>query len=91
MTDLKKLRKRNKKNWKREQKAKYRRLMSLAKLIIENASDYYCYLKSPCKDDDYFALWLVAKKLEAKGFKCRLKILFSSIFNYDELRISWEK
>ena len=86
MTDLKKLRKRNKKNWKRETKAKYRRLMSQAKLKIKNATDTHCYLEEPRERNCYFALWIVAKKLKAKGFKCEL-ITFCN----DELRIDWEK
>ena len=56
MTDLEKLRKQTRKNWKRETRAKYRRLMSWAKLEIENATDSHCCLKRPCEANDYFAL-----------------------------------
>lgn len=93
MASMEKLRKRTRNNWKREQKAKYRFLMSCAKRDIKNATSKYCLLKQPCENHDYFALWLVAKKLAAKGFSCTLKrgtFTFSRIFYYDELSISWE-
>ena len=93
MTDLEKLRKRTRKNWKRETKTKYRYLMDIAKLEIENATSNYCRIERHCSKDDYFALWLVAKKLEANGFNCELEkgtFTFSGIFYYDTLYIKWE-
>lgn len=92
MTEVEKARKRSRKNWKRETRAKYRYLMSLAKQQIKNATDNYCYVKRNCSRNEYFALWLVAKKLEAKGFKCELEKgnPFSNIFYYDDLTIEWE-
>lgn len=92
MTEIEKLRKRTRKNWKRETRAKYKHLMYLAELEIENATSNWCRLKRSCRNDDYFALWLVKKKLEAKGFKCELEkgtFTFSGIFYYDELTIEW--
>jgi len=91
--NIEKLRKRTRKNWKRETRAKYKRLMYFAKLTIENATSNYCYIERHCSNGDYFALWLVAKKLEAEGFKCKLErgeFTFSGIFYYDKLRIEWE-
>ena len=88
MTDLEKLRKRTKKNWKRETRKKYRYLMDIAKLEIENATKNHCSIKSHCSKGNYFALWLVAKKLEAKGFNCELEkgeFTFSGAFYYDRL------
>jgi hypothetical protein len=93
MIGVEKLRKRTRKNWKKQQRAKFRFLMSCAELSIENATHNCCSLERPCENLDHFALWLVAKKLEAKGFTCELKrgeFTFSGIFYFDELRISWE-
>lgn len=93
MTEVEKTRKRTRKNWKRDTRAKYRNLMSLAKLKIKNATSNHCYIERHCSKNEYFALWLVAKKLEAKGFKCELKEgewTFSKIFYYDKLTIDWE-
>lgn len=93
MIDIEKVRKRTRKNWKKETRSKYRHLMSLAKFHIKNATDSYCYIKRHWSKKEYFALWLVAKKLEAKGFKCELKRgepSFTRIFDYDELTIDWE-
>lgn len=93
MTSMEKQRKRTRNNWKREQRAKFRFLMSCAKRGIKNATSNYCLLKRHCRNRDYFALWLVSKKLEAKGFTCELRrgeFTFSGIFYYDELTIRWE-
>lgn len=93
MIDLEKLRKRTRKNWKRETRAKYRYLMNTVKLKIENATNNHCYIESHCSKGNYFALWLVAKKLEAKGFNCELRegeFTFSGAFYYDRLYIEWE-
>lgn len=73
MTDVEKVRKRTRKNWKRETRAKYRYLMNLAKSKIKDATSNRCYIERHCSRKEYFALWLVAKKLEAKGFKCELE------------------
>ena len=93
MFDLEKLRKRTRKNWKRETRAKYKNLMDFAKQEIENATSNSCYIKRPRSECDYFVLWLVKKKLERSGFKCRLEkgvFTFSGIFYYDTLYIKWE-
>ena len=92
MTEIEKLRKRTRKNWKRETRAKYKHLMSLAKSEIKYATCSYCYIKRLCSKGEYFALWIVKKKLEAKGFKCRLEEgvwTFSGTFYYDTLTIEW--
>lgn len=92
MTDLEKLRKQTRKNWKREQRAKYKKLKYQAELEIENASYNYCRVRSHCSNCEYFAMWIVKKKLETKGFKCSLikgEFTFSGIFYYDELIIEW--
>ena len=94
MTDLEKLRKYARKNWKRETREKFWFLMDVAKDKIKNATGNYCVIERGCGFDDYFALWLVSKKLEAKGFKCELekgKFTFSGMFYYDKLSISWRK
>lgn len=93
MTDLEKLRKRTRKNWKRETRRKYKYLKYLAELEIENATSNCCIVKRSRGNGDYFALWLVKKKLEAKGFECELEkgtFTFSGIFYYDKLYIKWE-
>lgn len=93
MTEVEKVRKRTRKNWKKDTRKKYKNLMSLAKFHIKNATDNYCYIRRHCNRKEYFALWLVSKKLEAKGFKCELNKArdpFSSIFCYDDLTINWE-
>lgn len=67
--------------------------MSLAKSKIKYATDNYCYIKRYYDRDEYFALWIIAKKLETKGFKCELENgsdPFSSIFCYDTQIINWE-
>ena len=56
--------------------------MRLAKYTIKNATENHCYMKRHHVEYEAFALWLVAKKLEAKGFKCKL--------DYYELKIEWE-
>ena len=92
MTDLEKLRKRTRKNWKRGIRTNYRYFISLAKREIEQATSNYCLIKSECENDDYFPLWIVSKKLESKGFRCKLekgKFTFSGIFYYDKLHIYW--
>ena len=92
MISMEKLRKRTRRNWKREQKAKFRFLMSCAEICIENATSNYCLLKRRRENLNYFALWLVSKKLEAKGFTCELRrgdFLSSGGFSYDELIIRW--
>lgn len=93
MTEIEKLRKRTRENWKRETRSKYWFLMDIAKQKIKNATSNYCVIERGCELGDYFALWLVSKKLEAKGFKCKLKegeFTFSGIFYYDRLIIEWE-
>ena len=93
MIEIEKVRKRTRKNWKRETKRKYKYLMYLAKQQINNATKNYCYIKRHYSREEYFALWLVAKKLEAKGFKCELSKgtdPVSSIFCWDTLDIEWE-
>ena len=90
---IEKLRERTRKNWKRETRSKFWFLMDVAKHKIKNATSNYCVIERSCKLHDYFALWLVSKKLEAKGFKCELergKFTFSGIFYYDKLTIEWE-
>ena len=47
--------------------------MDVAKNKIKNATSNYCVIERNCEFHEYFALWLVAKKLEAKGFKCELE------------------
>ena len=92
MTEIEKAKKRTRKNWKKETRRKYKQFKYLAELEIENATSNYCIIKRSCGNDDYFALWLVKKKLEAKGFKCRLEsgtFTFSGIFYYDKLTIKW--
>lgn len=91
MTEIEKVRKRTRKNWKQKTKAIYRFLMKLAKQQIKNATDNYCYVKRNSSRNEYFALWLVAKKLEARGFTCDLEKgnPFSNIFYYDVLKITW--
>ena len=93
MTYLEKLRKRTRKNWKRETRTKYNYLMGIVKSEIENATSNSCYIKRHCSKGDYFALWLVAKKLEAKGFNCELEegiITSTGMLYYDTLYIEWE-
>lgn len=82
MTEAEKARKRTRKNYKKEVRARYRYLMRLAKYNIKNATENCCFIKRCHANYEFFALWLVAKKLEAKGFKCEL--------DYNELKISWE-
>ena len=92
MIEIEKLRKCTRKNWKRETRAKYRHLMSLVKFHIKNATDNYCWIKRHYSRKEYFALWLVAKKLEAKGLKCKLEkgeCSFTGVFVFDELLIEW--
>lgn len=55
--------------------------MSLAKLNIENATENCCYMKRRGSEIERLASWIVAKKLEAMGFKCEL--------SWDELKIDW--
>lgn len=93
MTEVEKARKRVRKNWKKETRIKYKYLMSLAKSKIKNATDNYCRVNRHYSREEYFALWLVAKKLEAKGFKCELEkgwLSTTGIFDYDTLLIEWE-
>ena len=91
--EIEKLRKRTRKNWKRETREKFYFLMDVAKHKIKNATSNYCEIERSCKLNDYFALWLVSKKLETKGFNCKLEagtFTFSGIFYYDKLTIKWE-
>lgn len=81
MTNAEKARKRTRKNYKKEVRARYRHLMRLAKYNIKNATTNRCVMKRCRANYEVFALWLVTKKLEAKGFKCEL--------DYYELKISW--
>lgn len=81
MTEAEKARKRTRKNYKKEVRARYKYLMRLAKYNIKNATENCCFMKRGHADYEFFALWLVAKKLEAKGFKCEL--------DYNELKIDW--
>lgn len=81
---IEKLRKRTRKNWKRETRKKFRFLMHVAKQKIKNATSNYCEIVRSFELKDYFALWLVSKKLEAKGFKCNL-------VHWDMLFIKWGK
>lgn len=81
MIDVEKARKRTRKNYKKEVRARYRHLMRLAKYNIKNATDNHCLIKRHRADYEAFALWLVVKKLEANGFKCEL--------DYYELKIDW--
>lgn len=93
MIEVEKIKKRTRKNWKRDTRAKYRHLMSLIKLHIKNSTSNYCYIKRHYNKKEYFVLWLLAKKLESRGFKCELEKgtdPFSSIFCYDTLIIDWE-
>lgn len=81
MTEAEKARKRTRKNYKKEVRARYRHLMRLAKYNIKNATANHCIMKRRHANYEVFALWLVAKKLEANGFKCEM--------DYSELKISW--
>ena len=81
---IKKLRKRTRRNWKRETRKKFRFLMHVAKQKIKNATNNYCEITRSDLLNEYFALWLVSKKLEAKGFKC-------SLVHWDMLFIKWGK
>lgn len=66
--------------------------MKVAKQQIRNAAENYCYVTRNSSRNEYFTLWLVSKKLEAKGFKCELEKgnPFSNMFYYDVLKILWE-
>lgn len=81
MKEAEKARKRTRKNYKKEVRTRYRHLMRLAKYNIKNATTNCCVMKRCHANYEVFALWLVTKKLEAKGFKCEL--------DYSELKISW--
>lgn len=81
MTEAEKARKRTKQNYKKEVRTRYRQLMSLAKHNIKNATENCCYMKRRGSDIERLASWIVAKKLEAVGFKCEL--------SWDELKIDW--
>lgn len=89
--NLEKLRKQTKKNWKREVRSEYRRIMWKAKYTISYAVHNWCTVD--IRPESYFAAWLVAKKLESKGFKCDLykAIPFSNYRPYNELHIEWDK
>lgn len=62
LTDAEKARKRTRKKWKRSIKARYKQIMYLAKLAIENATGYDCILRFKEEYNDRFTLWLVEKK-----------------------------
>ena len=67
---------------KKQVRARYRHLMRLVKYNIKNTTVNHCVMKRCRANYEAFALWIVTKKLEAKGFKCEL--------DYHELKISWE-
>ena len=89
MTEIEKLRKRTRKNWKRQMRSEYKRIMWKAEMTIENATKNYCTIE--VREESRFATWLVSKKLEARGFKCSLdKAIFLSRYRpNDELNIEW--
>jgi len=86
MTDLEKLRKRTRKNWKKWIRRKYRWLKDVTELTIENAHERECSVEF--KIDYRFITWLIKKKLERKGFECLLLENFCGSFN-DVLEIKW--
>ena len=90
MTDLEKLRKQTRKNWKRQMRSEYKRIMLKAETTIQYATQNYCTIE--VREESRFATWLVSKKLEARGFKCSLdKAIFLSRYRpNDELHIEWE-
>lgn len=81
--NLEKLRKQTKKNWKREMRSEYKRIMWEAEITINSAINNWCTIK--VRPESHFAAWLVAKK--SKGFKCDL---YKAI-PYNELQIEWDK
>lgn len=83
--NLEKLRKQTKKNWKREMRSEYKRIMWEAEITINSAINNWCAIK--VRPESHFAAWLIAKKLESKGFKCDL---YKAI-PYNELQIEWDK
>lgn len=83
--NLEKLRKRTKKNWKREIRSEYKHIMWKTKITINFAINNCCTVD--IRPESHFAAWLVAKKLESKGFKCDL---YKAI-PYNELHIEWNK
>ena len=83
--NLEKLRKQTKKNWKREMWSEYKRIMWKTKITINSAINNWYTIK--VRPESHFAAWLVAKKLESKGFKCDL---YKAI-PYNELCIEWDK
>lgn len=83
--NLEKLRKRTKKNWKREIRSEYKHIMWKTKITINFAINNWCTVD--IRPESHFAAWLVAKKLESKGFKCDL---YKAI-PYNELHIEWNK
>jgi hypothetical protein len=82
MTEVEKARKLTRKNYKKKVRARYKQLMRLVKYNIKNATVNHCFVFRRHSKYEAFTLWLIAKKLEAKGFKCELY--------YDELKINWE-
>lgn len=89
--NLEKLRKRTKKNWKREMWSEYRHVMQKAKWSIDRAINTWCYVR--VKPENHFIAWLVARKLKAEGFKCNVSrpILISNYKPYNTIYINWEK
>ena len=59
--NLEKLRKQTKKNWKREMRSEYKRIMWKTKITINSAINNWCTVD--IRPESHFAAWLVAKKL----------------------------
>ena len=91
MTEIEKIRKRTRENWKNKMRNGYKKFMNAIKLEISYATENSITYVA---DSEYrFATWLVMKKLERKGYKCDLKKgdWINSIFADDRLYINWEK
>lgn len=89
MTEIEKQKKRVRKNKKYKIRSDYRKIKWLVENEILNATENYAYIETNI--ESRLATFIVMKKLERRGYKCRLKKgdWVSTIFHNDRLFIDW--
>lgn len=89
MTEIEKQKKRARKNKKYKVRVAYRKIKRLVEYELLNATENCVYIETDI--EARLATFIVMKKLESRGYKCRLKKgdWISTIFHNDRLFIDW--
>lgn len=89
MTEIEKTKKRVRKNKKYKVRVAYKKIKRLVENALLNATENSVYIEIDV--ESRLATFIVMKKLESRGYKCRLKKgdWVSTIYHNDYLFIDW--